>query len=281
MQFGQKLRVSGIPQLAGSPYRLVQQLSCVDFAEHLPTENTRLLLSGEVDAALIPSVDLAATSGLRSLEFGMGCRSRSDSMVLYAKQPIEQLHTIFIYSCSQSSLALLRLLLAERWKTNPTIIRQSTLEPLEHVERGCGVLGLHALPGMQHHEYSVCEDLAHVWHEHTGLPFVFLVWALRKDYPLTEAVIRFQKWLHRSAHASRGIACELADEYGTTRRDASVFIGDNRRYYIDEFLLRGLGEFLYRASNRGLIEQVRYRPLCRPIEATLEKFSGHPMTVSS
>ena len=64
------LRASGIPQLAGVPYKLLAGLDFVSYEESSPTENARKLNEREVDLALIPAVDYALHGGYVGLEFG-------------------------------------------------------------------------------------------------------------------------------------------------------------------------------------------------------------------
>ena len=254
-----RIRLSNIAQLAGVPYKLLADLDFVDYEEGTPTENARRLNEGETDLALIPVVDYAAHGGYVNLEFGMGTRRRTDSMILYAKRPIEELRGVHIYQCSSSSMVLLRLLLVEKWQNNPPLMRRTEFEPFDSVGEDEGVLALHELPGMIRRDFPVVEDLGSVWYEHTGLPFVFLIWAARPGTLSAERCLLVNGAMHRAAKASRALAESYAEYYGTSPEQSAVFVGDNRRYYLDRFLLEGLNEFLVRARKLELLPRTRYQ----------------------
>jgi len=265
------LRVGNIPQLAGVPYKALQGRAFLAYEENLPDQNFVKLCRGELDAALVPAVDFVTRPDLLSLEFGMGCRSRSDRMLLYARDPLASLDTVHVYSCSRSSLALLRLLFLETFGSAPRIVRHDCLEPLDCIGRHEGALTLHELPSMQREGYRVRKDLAAWWHECTGKPFVFLVWAIRRACSLDEDTPRLHGWLARAAHGSDGMARDFAQAFGTTERDSSCFVGAHRRYCLDEFLMDGLCEFLQRARRRRLLESAVYRTATRPLLAAASR----------
>ncbi len=253
------LKATGIPHLAGVPFKLLSQLDFISYEEDTPTENARKLHEREVDLALIPIVEFAQHGGYQSLEFGMGTRQRTESMILYANSPVESLERIHIYNCSSTSMLLLRLLLRERWGVDPHFVRRQECELFNCVGPNEGALALHELPGMIRYDFEVVEDLATAWYELTGKPFVFLVWAMRPDAVTPEEVLAIHQCLHRAAKASGAIAREYAPFFGTTEELAQRFIADHRRFYIDQFLLDGMQEFLSRAYKLDMLPKAEYR----------------------
>jgi predicted solute-binding protein len=252
------IRIANIWHLAGAPYRLLSQIEGVIYEENTPTENARKLYKNEVDVALIPSMDFLLKGEYQSLEFGMGCRSRSDSMVLYANQSIENLEKIHVYRSSCSSTALLNVLFAEKWGTQPQFIRHNRLEFFDQLRDREGVLVLHKHPGSLKGGFAVREDLATCWRDHTGLPFVFLIWAVRPGVLRTKHLSVLNRWFHRCARHSKQLARDFAWSYGASENLSAEFVGDNRRYYLDDFLLGGLEEFLIRSQKQKMLPKVSY-----------------------
>lgn len=253
-----KIKISNISSFSCVPYKLLQGLSSIEYTDGTPTENTLKLREGEVDAALIPVVDFAQEGSFVSLDFGMGCRRRTDSMILYANQPLHLLKTIHIYECSRSSMFLLKILLKEKWNISPRFVRHKGYELFNWLGDYEGVLGLHRLPGQINRNFPVVVDLSTAWYRHTGLPFLYLVWATRPGVFDAEQLLTLNDVFHKSARASRNIAQEFSEYYGTQRQLGSSFVGDNRRFYIDEFLLSGLKEFYRRAESQNLIPHSEY-----------------------
>ena len=261
MSYCEPARVANISPLAGIPFQLLSCSECLSYEEHSPTENARRLREGLVDAALIPAYDFFQQGCYQSLDFGLGCRSRSDSMVLYARRPAQELRLIRYYHSSCSSLALLRLLLKKRWGIEPKFKRQPENEPFGELCENEGALILHQLPGLLRRDCVVHEDLATAWHVETGLPFVFLIWAARPGALRSAHIDALQCWFHRGVRAGGALARRYAWERGLSQSLAAEFVADHRRFYLDDFLLGGLEEFLIRLQSQNLLGKVAYRTL--------------------
>ena len=252
------VRVSNISQLAGAPFTALRTVRGIVYQENSPTENARLLREGKVDAALMPIVDFLADGRFQSLEFGLGCRARSQSMMLYANAPLETLSSVRVYSCSSSSRALLQLLLREEFGTTPEIIRDRSLDGCAGISEREGALVLHELPGTQHTNFSVAVDLAAEWHRKTKLPFVFLVWAVRPGTLTSDQLGLLTRWLYRGTKAARFLARSMGSAQGASPDRAEDFVAGDRRYRLDDFLLGGLEEFIIQAQRQGDLRGVRY-----------------------
>jgi predicted solute-binding protein len=153
------VRVANIFKLAGAPFKVLQDQRGLLYEEHSPTVNAAKLAKGEVDVALIPAFDFLVNGAYQSLNFGLGCRSRSDSMVLYANDKVENLKTIHVYECSCSSSALLKLLLAEHWGVRPKFVRQKSLELFNLVKDRDGALGVTVKCCVRKHQAALASPL--------------------------------------------------------------------------------------------------------------------------
>ena len=266
------IKASGIPHLAGVPFKLLGDLDFVQYEEDTPTENARKLHERELDMALIPAVEFAQHGGYESVEFGMGTRQKTDSMVLYANDPVESLERIHIYQSSSSSMMLLKVLLREKWGVDPQLVRREKCELFDCVGPKEGALALHELPGMIRYDFDVVTDLGTAWYELTGKPFVFLLWAMRPGSLSRDELLSVHAVLHRAAKASGAIARSYAAFFGTTPELSEGFIAGNRRFYLDGFMVEGLCEFFNRAHSVELLPKVEYRAACsRVMDASESK----------
>jgi chorismate dehydratase len=107
-------------------------------------------------------------------------RGAVKSVFLAHKQPLDEIETIHCDTASLTSVNLLRVLFAERGCT-------PKLEPLGGYRQSVSLenvllIGNPAIDFLRApHEHNIW-DLGTAWHELTALPFVFAVWALRRDH---------------------------------------------------------------------------------------------------
>ncbi|MEU6942487.1 menaquinone biosynthesis protein, partial [Streptomyces rubiginosohelvolus] len=121
-------------------------------------------------------------------DIAVGCDGPVMSCVIVSQLPLEQLDRarVALGSTSRTSVRLAQLLLAERYGVRPDYYTCPPDLGLMMQEADAAVLigdaalraNLHDAPrlGLQVH------DLGAMWKEWTGLPFVFAVWAARKDF---------------------------------------------------------------------------------------------------
>jgi len=156
-----------------------------------PAEMAELLLNGSADVALLPVADFFAIPGLRMID-GLGICADGDvwSVLLKCHRPLHRARFVGLDPASKTSNALAEILLEDHFHLS---VQTRYCAPDEPVDAAV-VIGDRALcaPPAANGDY----DLAGVWKETTGLPFVFAVWAYRDDHP-------DPKGLSRIAHAAR------------------------------------------------------------------------------
>ena len=141
-----------------------------------PSQLLAPLLNGEIDAALIPVAALFANPTLMALEgTGICAGEKVRSVLLRCNLPLEQIRSVTLDPASRTSNALAQVLLKNHWKC--------TIQTVANTDEADAavVIGDRALcekpgPGGDY-------DLATAWNQMTGLPFVFAVWAVRRDHP--------------------------------------------------------------------------------------------------
>jgi len=249
----QKIRASNNKHIAGAPFRLLRQLDFIDYSEGYPLENSRQLHENQVDLALIPIVDYAMHGGYGALDFGMGCRQRSGSMIIHALKDIRKLKKIHLYANSRTSQLILEILLKEYWQTNPVLVRHQQHDLFEFLSADEGILNMHDLPGSLRNDLPVCEDLATAWYKHTGLPAVFLIWATRPNVLSSNQLKAINQCLHIGSRNKLELVLQEAESYGAEGRASAEFIEDNRRFYLDDFLQKGLELIVSKGAQYNII----------------------------
>ena len=149
----------------------------------VPSALPGLLQEGEVDAALIPVIDLASSAGRwqRVSDACIGSDGRTLTVRVFSKVPPEQMEVLHVDPDSHTSVALARLIWANVY------CRPLRIEPIVPVDqlRDCESVLLIGdkvvTTPMPWFDYHV--DLGDAWKKWTGLPFVFAVWATNHNQP--------------------------------------------------------------------------------------------------
>ena len=176
-----------------------------ELSDSVPRQLGQQAAAGEILAGLLPLVDFLRLQDTfeRIGHFGIAVRRRAGSTLLFSRKPIRQLDgaTIAVTEESSTTVCLLRLLLEQRYEITPAVYDRVRVPP-----PGAGVgegiptpkvegrrdlaadadalllIGDEALR-FQHSNtsYPYELDVAFEWWLWQHLPFVFAVWAIRKD----------------------------------------------------------------------------------------------------
>jgi chorismate dehydratase len=179
-------------------YDLAERLEDVDaqFVRGVPSQMNRALMAGEIDIAPISAIEAArnADDVVILPDLGIASLGAVKTVLLFSWQPdMRDLHgqSIALTDHSATSVALLKVLCRERYQIEPTFTVTSQHLPSMLAEhQGALVIGDDALVESTHHralssgsgwDIPYIYDLGDEWLKMTGLPFVFAVWAARKD----------------------------------------------------------------------------------------------------
>lgn len=148
------------------------------------------LATGRADVALLPVAEIlrGRSGGLLAPGWGIACRGDVDSVKVFVRGDPARLARVRADRASRSSVALLRVLLAERWGAAPRF-EEAEPVPGQFPAPGEGVLAIGdrcfayegALRAAGRTDVQAI-DLGGAWRELTGLPFVFAAWAVAPDF---------------------------------------------------------------------------------------------------
>ncbi|MFB7999140.1 menaquinone biosynthetic enzyme MqnA/MqnD family protein [Streptomyces sp. NPDC056002] len=186
----------------------------LELTKDTPEKLSESLVQGDLDIAPITLVEFlkAADRLVAFPDLAVGCDGPVMSCVIVSQVPLDQLdgRRVALGSTSRTSVRLAQLLLADRFGVQPDYYTCPPDLGLMMQEADAAVLigdaalraNLHDAPrlGLQVH------DLGALWKEWTGLPFVFAVWAARKDYAEREPLIT--RKVHEAFLASRDVSLE-------------------------------------------------------------------------
>jgi chorismate dehydratase len=156
--------------------------------EGTPVDLNGLLAAGELDLGLVSSVEYGRRFERYLLlpDLSISCKSQVCSVLLLARVNLEELdgQEILLTPKSDTSVALLKLLFSRRFSVQPRYrVADYHLPDCSWPDGSAAVLAIgdDALRLRKDPEVKLALDLGAAWHEWTGRPFVFAVWALRRE----------------------------------------------------------------------------------------------------
>ncbi len=249
------IRIGGVPYGVGAPLLagLDSDPACT-LVQAPPTALIERLRAGELDAALVSSIEAIARPGYSvAAGLGIACKHEIRSVRAFRRRGVP-VRSVGVDRSSATSVALLRLLLArlpasERAAQPEFAAIAPTRRPddLPHdLVLLIGDDGLAADPGSRE-----VWDLGAHWRAWTGLPFVFAVWVLR---PGTDAAAVLP-----ILHAARARGRRLGPVDGTHGA---------AHYELDADDVRGLGRFWAEARAHALATASDPRFVSTPLPAS-------------
>ena len=225
-----------------------------------PAELNALMRRGEIDLGSISAMEYGRTAEdyLLLPDLSISSRGPVGSVLLLSRVPFPQLdgRTIKVSAASASGAALLKVLLAKLFRVRPEY-RRGPLEPESWPEVAAVLaIGDEALRLKQAGVLPYELDLGAAWQELTGLPFVFGVWAVRRDFARwqPEAAAVLHRLLLKSRDWGLGALADLsrlaAPSFGMAPAEILAYF-QQLDYALDSDHQRGLATFFQYLTDLG------------------------------
>jgi chorismate dehydratase len=235
----------------------------------LPSRLADALSEGRFDVALIPTVEFLRQPAYRILS--NACVA-SDGPVLsvkvYFRTPPDQVKRIALDEGSRTSVALARVLLAERAGVQPEL----GCLPIGYGVSDCDsdavlLIGDRAMHAPKEH-FVEAWDLGEEWRLLTGLPFVFALWAARPQRRLDRVEAALERARDLGVLNFAKIAQQQAPALGITVEAAQRYLTDNLHYQLGEREFAALTEFQTRCRKWGILP---------PLSAPIARYERQPL----
>ena len=237
----------------------------------MPSECAARLADGTADIGLIPIAALATTPGLRVMP---GCtiaskdRVRSLLLVRRASQPIAELRSVAADTASRTTIAYSHILM-HKWGNGsvPFLPLAADLDGMLERADAAIVIGDPALLALQERtnrfertgEELVYHDLAHEWHELTGLPVVSAVWAAAPGSILEAQVA--EDLIASRDHGMANIDALVAEwsrRLAMPEDTIRAYLTENIHYVLDEECVEGMRGFFRMAAETGTLPEYQF-----------------------
>lgn len=229
----------------------------------VPAKLLSLVESGIAAAGLLSVVDYQASArDLWLVPAGMiGCDGPTLTVRIYSRVPADKIRAVYGDTDSHTSVILAQLILRELYGVAAPLLPFEAHEG-EHTYGARGpetmlLIGdkvVSASPDPREYPYQL--DLGEAWKELTGLPFVFAMWMMRRDYPAPHSA-ELAKLLADARRRGADLTEELLDRYATEkgwpRELARKYFTQYLRYEVTFDARRGLARFFEMAAGYGLL----------------------------
>ncbi|MFN4261048.1 MAG: menaquinone biosynthetic enzyme MqnA/MqnD family protein [Gemmataceae bacterium] len=176
------VRVGAVNYLNTKPliHELETLAANIELILEVPSKLADLLAAGQLDVGLIPVIEYFRAGGYRIVpDISIASRGPVLSVTLFSRKPWADIRRVALDDGSRTSAALAQVLLRKRYGVKPDVVPLPLDEAAEDVDADAVLLigdrAMRAcLPG-----FDYAFDLGQEWHDWTGLPFVYAVWAVR------------------------------------------------------------------------------------------------------
>src|SRR4051812_32907173 len=233
----------------------------------VPSRLADLLAADRLDVGLIPVIEYFR-AGCYSIVPGIGIASRGPvlSVTLFSRVPWAGVRRVALDAGSRTSAALTQVLLRHRHGIRPDIVPLPLDRGAEDVDADAVLLigdrAMRAcLPGFPH-----AYDLGQEWHDWTGLPFVYAVWAVRPGVDLGSVPEALAEAKRRGLARVGQIAHDEAPRLGLDAGFCRRYLDNIIHFDFGAREQAGLHHYYMLACEAGLarrgVNLEYYRPAC-------------------
>lgn len=221
----------------------------------VPSALPSMLRHGDVDAALVPVIDLARGANLwqRISDAGIACDGETLTVRVFSQTPPEHVNVLYVDDDSHTSVVLAQLFWSHWYERRLTILPLSAAEDLNACPAVLLIGDKVVTAPLEGFAYEL--DLGGAWRQWQGVPFVFAAWAapMGRDHAALAALL--------SAARDRGVAraAELAAEYapavGWPVEVAVEYLTRRLQYTLTPDAEEGMQRFFDLAAAEGIVPQ--------------------------
>jgi chorismate dehydratase len=251
-----RIRVGAVNYLNSKPlvFDLTRLAPSAEVVFDYPSRLGDRLASGDLDVALIPSIDYLAHRDYSIVSDAcIACRGPVMSVKIFFRVPADKTQSLALDAGSHSSAVLAQILLSEQHHITPELVPLALGKSLEDTRADAVLLigdrAIHSPPG----RFAEVWDLGDTWCRWTELPFVFAMWVARADADLCGLDTALTAARDLGVKNIEAIADREAAPLGLTRPQCVAYLRDNLHFYFGPRERRGLTLFQEKAAALGLV----------------------------
>lgn len=249
------IAIGAVPYTNGAPlvYGLEKEPG-VRLIRAVPSKLARMLQAKEIDVGLVSS---AACFLNPSLEIVPGISISSigpaRSVKIFYKHRLEEAKKVALDTSSLTSVLLARVILRERFEIFPEFVNMPPdVDNMLEVCDAAVVIGDTTMRVPEGRWQYL--DLGQAWHELTGLPFTYAVWAANPDAP-KEIVGTLMRAKEQGLSNLAQISRLEAERLGLSYEECYEYLSSLMNYDLSPDHILGIELFRQKAVSYGLVAQ--------------------------
>jgi len=252
------IRIGAVSYLNAKPlyYGLCEYAPNVTLSMDVPSRLAEQLAAGELDVALIPSVEYlrGAELGYEIIPgFAIAAHGPVHSVKLFSRVPWRRIDRLALDAGSRTSQVLARIWLDAKHQVRPARVEELPLgvSVLESTADAVLAIGDRAMRVHREAFYDVV-DLGEAWHTLTGLPIVFALWVARDGVELGNLPDALDQSRAAGLAAAASLARIHGERLGLDFATCYDYLTRILSYDLGEPEIAGLRQFAEMAARLGL-----------------------------
>lgn len=238
-----KIKVGAVNYLNAKPliYGIENSEVCqqIELITDYPANIAKELIAGNIDVGLVPVAVMPFIKNAQIISnYGITADGSVASVCIFSNCPIEEIKELYLDYQSRTSVRLSQILLQHHFKKEVKFMDAPT-DFTQHIKGNTAavIIGDRALEQLPNFPYVY--DLARLWKDFTGLPFVFAAWIANKTLPKEFTT------LFNQANALGTMAIDtIVPTIDFPVYDLKKYYTEDIKYFITEDAHKGLNLFL-------------------------------------
>ncbi|QDV48627.1 Chorismate dehydratase [Gimesia fumaroli] len=249
------IRVGAVSYLNSKP--LIEDLE--DLAENAelmldyPSLLADDLATGRIDVGLVPSIEVIRNPDYEVISNAcVATQGPVLSVKMYSRVPLGHIKRLALDMGSRTSATLVRIMLAEQYGVFPEVEPLPIEQTIEGTQADAILLIGDRAIHTPETEFVATWDLGEEWLRWTGLPFVFAMWAVRRDQETGTLETALCRARDKGVMLLDEIARREAPKLGIDVAVAESYLKNNLSFYLGPAECCGLRLFQELAIKTGL-----------------------------
>ncbi len=174
------MKIGWIDFLNTLPFEFSEENNNFEIVKGLPSEINNLLRNGLIDAGFISSAEYIENFNnyLILPDLSITSYKNVQSVGIFSNKPLEEIEIIHLSTASKTSRFLTKIVFKEFFNRKIKYVNLNNYQNIE--EKSVLLIGDNAIKFKDKFKYIY--DLSTIWFENTGLPFVFALWGVNKNF---------------------------------------------------------------------------------------------------
>ncbi len=227
--------------------------STIRLTPAVPAALVELLATRQVDAAMLPVVDLHRSAGRfrRISDCCIASEAETLTVRAFSRMPPDRVTRLHADPDSHTSVILAQVIWSELYHRRLEVVPWSAQIPRDDID-ALLLIGDKVVTDAPR-GYGFETDLGGAWRHLTGHPFVFAVWATHADFDSTEMVHTLERARDEGVACAAELAERFARDHAWPASLAKRYLCDTLRYKLTPAMLTAMEAFEARARRLGLL----------------------------